>query len=244
MAKPHRMIPALSEQREKRIWGKVDKTPGQGPTGECWAWTGYRNKRGYGMIRVKHQRFVATRFIWHLTHGEQLDSLIIRHKCDWPPCCNPDHLEPGTNKDNAQDASTRGRKPFGEKSPHAKFNDQVAQAIIDRFFSETVTYAELAKEHSVARPSITRLITGKVRKHLKRPDVTKEELQARIDEASKNCARKGENIHLSKLKESDVREIRRLYGSGVSRTQCALKFGVTLGAVCHIISRKTWKHID
>jgi hypothetical protein len=35
--------------------------------------------------------------------------MVIRHKCDNPPCCNPKHLIIGTHSDNAKDRVRRGR---------------------------------------------------------------------------------------------------------------------------------------
>ncbi len=35
------------------------------------------------------------------------DDLIVRHKCDNTICCNPEHLELGTKKDNRRDFMQR-----------------------------------------------------------------------------------------------------------------------------------------
>lgn len=51
----------------------------------------------------------ANRVAWILTHGEIPDGLIILHRCDNPPCCNPRHLKPGTQRDNTEDKMRRGR---------------------------------------------------------------------------------------------------------------------------------------
>ncbi|WP_428832632.1 HNH endonuclease signature motif containing protein, partial [Pseudomonas aeruginosa] len=42
-------------------------------------------------------------------HGPIPDGMLIRHKCDNPACFNVNHLELGTQRDNMQDASKRGR---------------------------------------------------------------------------------------------------------------------------------------
>lgn len=55
--------------------------------------------------------------------------------------------------------------------------------------------------------------------------------------------RKGEDCGRSKLKESDVIQIRAFGRSGVSRTQIARAFNTTPGNVDFIIQRKTWKHL-
>ena len=56
--------------------------------------------------------------------------------------------------------------------------------------------------------------------------------------------RKGSEVHTSKLTETDVKKIRKLYESGEHSTrklgEC---FGVTRHAIGNIIGRKTWKHI-
>ena len=53
---------------------------------------------------------------------------------------------------------------------------------------------------------------------------------------------KGEANVLSKLTDSDIVDIRSL-ATLCSQEQLAKAFGVTLGAVQHVIHRKTWRHL-
>lgn len=72
---------------------------------ECWEWKAGRGARGYGVLGAGKAHRVA----WELTNGKILGSLFVCHKCDNPPCCNPNHLFLGTCKDNLEDCSKKGR---------------------------------------------------------------------------------------------------------------------------------------
>lgn len=80
------------------------------PTG-CWEWTGSRDPNGYGRFRWGKRVLRAHRVVAHLVHGLDLADprQFARHKCDNPPCFNPDHIEPGTPRDNYRDGIERGR---------------------------------------------------------------------------------------------------------------------------------------
>lgn len=57
-------------------------------------------------------------------------------------------------------------------------------------------------------------------------------------------ANRGEGNHQSKLKEAQVREIRRLFDSGeMNRHQLSRKYGLHPSTVSSIVFRETWKYI-
>lgn len=79
----------------------------------CWEWKGHRNQAGYGEFCVNGERHTrAHRFMWEAIHGS-IGSLHVLHKCDNPPCCNPDHLFLGTQQDNMKDRDLKGRVAHG-----------------------------------------------------------------------------------------------------------------------------------
>lgn len=93
---------------EERFWRRVHKTD------TCWVWTGGKAFWGYGQIWYKGKSVKTHRISWILHFGEPEKGKFILHKCDNPPCVNPDHLFLGTAKDNIDDCIRKGRfKPYG-----------------------------------------------------------------------------------------------------------------------------------
>jgi hypothetical protein len=81
---------------------------------------GSNNSNGYGLMVFGGKHRVATHIAWFLAHGVWPGKKFVLHKCDNPPCCNPDHLFLGTAADNAKDCIDKGRKPRGEKCKYSK----------------------------------------------------------------------------------------------------------------------------
>lgn len=75
----------------------------------CWVFRGSRNKDGYGVMTVRGKRTLTHRLAYETWVGPIPDGLIVRHKCDNPPCINPEHLEVGTHRENSEDMVRRGR---------------------------------------------------------------------------------------------------------------------------------------
>lgn len=111
----------------ERFWSKVDKT------GDCWSWTAYTNKSGYGVFRLDGKTLTSHRLSWIWANGSIPDGMHILHRCDNPKCVNPEHLWAGTHSDNMKDMARKGRwgKPRvrGERHGHSKLTNEDVRRI-------------------------------------------------------------------------------------------------------------------
>jgi hypothetical protein len=91
----------------------------------CWPWAGTPASGGYGRLKWGGRQVRAHRVAWELTHGPVPPGLVVMHKCDNRLCCNPAHLEVGTQRDNILDMHTKGRwaNLKGERHYRASLSD-------------------------------------------------------------------------------------------------------------------------
>lgn len=161
---------------EQRFWEKVNKSPGLGPRGDCWLWTG--GKRGnrksslsdtyYGGVNWFGRVMLAHRVSFIIANGREPKTSVL-HVCDTPACVNPEHLSEGSQTDNVRDAWNKGRGWCPGHSTHRR-------ATGERHGNSKLTWLEvreirslypynsgplLARKFGVTSPCIYSVIKGR-----------------------------------------------------------------------------------
>jgi predicted DNA-binding protein (UPF0251 family) len=116
MAKPNPIPTKISQQVIEKFLTCINRSPGQGPNGNCHEWLRGKSGTKYGSFVIDGRAYTATRIAYYLATGEDPGELLVCHTCDNPPCCREDHLFKGTGKDNSQDMVHKNRHAFGEKN--------------------------------------------------------------------------------------------------------------------------------
>lgn len=131
----------------------------------CWLWHGAIGGEGYGHIRDRGRQLKAHRVAYELHVGQIPDGMLVRHRCDNPPCVNPEHLVLGAAVDNNRD--TRERKRFvaspGERNGQAKLTDATAAEILRRYRAGGVYQRDLAAEYGVCQQTVSDIVRGRRR---------------------------------------------------------------------------------
>ena len=92
---------------EQRFWEKIQRDPATG----CWNYVClFYGRGGYANFVISHSlghRMYAHRYAYTLLRGAIPVGLTLDHLCRNPRCCNPDHLEAVTQRENIR----RGTAP-------------------------------------------------------------------------------------------------------------------------------------
>jgi len=141
----------------------------------CHLWQGCSTNGGYGMLRVgsitdgsRTMKGVHV-IVYEHYNGKVPKGMVVKHSCDTPSCCNPDHLSAATQRENVLECMRKGRFRSG--------------------------------------------------------------------------ASKGEDNGCAKLKENDVKDIRKQSDLGKTRVFLAGIYSVSESTIQKIATRQSWKHI-
>jgi HNH endonuclease len=130
----------------------------------CIEWTGCRTTSGYGRITIGYITKRVHRVSYEFSIGPIPSDMCVLHRCDNPPCLNPDHLFLGTNKENTHDMLAKGRHnpPVGERNGNTKLTpQQVLKIRVD-----TRSCAAIAEEYGISTSMVWNIRTRKAWKSL------------------------------------------------------------------------------
>lgn len=159
------MQPDLTAADIERFWEKVDvRAPD-----ECWEWQAGKQK-GYGAFGLNGKMVRAHRVAYRIEHGHWPD-LMLLHSCDNRPCVNHAHLKEGTQTDNMQDASRKGRvrnTPLpGAENGMAKLTDSQVMEILERIRRKEKS-RDICLIYGVSFGLISHIKTGRAWRHIPR----------------------------------------------------------------------------
>lgn len=129
----------------------------------CWEFTGTKYKRGYGILYIKKRKVRASRFSYEHFFGKFPKEKNVCHHCDNPSCVNPNHLFLGTQKENMQDCSRKGRTLKGESSPTSKL--KLKEVLKIKSFKNK-RGIDLAKIYKVSPSTISAIRKERLWKHV------------------------------------------------------------------------------
>lgn len=145
-----------------RLMSKAQKGPG------CWLFTGATfNPAGggfrYGQFYYQGEPRRAHIVSWLLHNGEIPDGLCVCHRCDVPLCVRPDHLFLGTQRENIQDASNKGRLNVARPG-RQKVSAEDIEAMRRRVAAGE-THKAVASDFGIARNTLGEIMQGKRRQY-------------------------------------------------------------------------------
>ena len=146
----------------QRFWSKVDPAPSEC----CWEWTACKSSDGYGQFKLHTKMLKAHRVAYTLAKDEIPDGLIVRHTCDNPACCNPDHLILGTHADNTADMYKRKRNRNRQAKGEDNSNSKLTAKQVMEIYNSPLLQNEIAKLYNINRSLVSRIKHKKLWKHI------------------------------------------------------------------------------
>jgi hypothetical protein len=232
-----------------RFWRKVDKT------GDCWLWTAQTMQRGgYGIASFRvngdgqRQRGVpAHRAAWFLHHGAwPADDVVLAHACGNHLCVRVDHLSPVPVGRTLADRYWLKVDKHGENGCWRWLGSK-----------SDFGYGRLLHTHAAGLAAYTTAHRASWEIHagpvpdgllvLHRCDNAECSNPAHLflgtaRDNSEDMAAKGRGGR-TKVAPQDVLPIVEKHAEGRTPTALATEYGVTVGAIYHLLNGRTWSHV-
>lgn len=234
----------LSSEVVEKFYNSVEKTT------YCWEWKGFLNS-GSPAIKYTHKVYSSRRVSLFLA-GREVSSKerVFTKMCGNKLCVNPDHLVVGEEARFFAKVSKLSEGCWiwlGNLD-----NDMYGRHTIHRDGKKLTIGAHIYSWQLHNNHTITKGIGLEVchtcdHPYCVNPDHlflgTKSDNMQDMIQKGKFPSRKGESNAFSILTADDVREIRRLYQSGIKKTVIASQFHIKKRTVTSIVTHESWKHI-
>lgn len=136
----------------------------------CWEWNGHRDPDGYGSVTRGRRPYRAHRLAYETFVGAIPEGHVICHRCDNPPCMNPDHLFIGTPRDNTLDASQKDRMARDERHGQCKLASRDVLRLRMMYATRKYTQRELAMLFGISQAQVNNILLGKQRRRSAVPE--------------------------------------------------------------------------
>jgi hypothetical protein len=195
----------------------------------CKLWKGSLDSKGRPHAHWGGKRRKAYILAFELAGGVLPEGKLLRHLCNSPHCCNPDHLKVGTHVENMADKAASG-VAAGEKAYKALLTNQQACEIYGTKGRDTA--AEIASQFGVPADLVRRIWNGdSYAKSTGEVRVFKGRLRGESNPAAKCSNKTAIAIYEEKMVGS------------LSAAATARKFGVSDQMVRNIWEGKTYSNI-
>lgn len=141
------------------------------PSG-CWEWSAGTHPQGYGLVGIGKKKFYVHRLMMCLKLGRVITGKEhVCHKCDNPPCANPEHLFLGDAKKNIKDRDRkgRGRWAVGSRSGQSKLTEADVIKLREMYATGEYSFIDLASIHDMTTYAIHAAVVGRTWKHVGGP---------------------------------------------------------------------------
>jgi hypothetical protein len=205
----------------------------------CWVWTRGKVRTGHGLITVGGASERVHRIAYEEFVGPIPNGLQILHSCDNASCINPDHLRPGTHRENMADMKERGRAAKGANNHFGKVKYEgegnarsklTAEAVMD-IRTSGLSSLDLAAKHGVSFQAVQHARAGRTWKHLQFADL--------VAPPPRGC--KGEKNGRAKFTAESVKSIR---ASPETCASLAAKHGVNMQTIWRIKAGISWPNVE
>ena len=128
----------------------------------CLVWQRHRNHDGYGRVWADGKVRGVHRLVYGRMVGPIPKGMCVLHRCDNPPCCNPEYLFLGTHADNMRDMveKGRGRHLSGEAHGSARLTKSDVAKIGVLYSFGRLTKTSIGKEFGISRQHVSRIVKG------------------------------------------------------------------------------------